>query len=664
MPHIKMRWLPLAVASVVFLSFCLTVTARGLETVLRVAVQPSFPPYQMLDSSERPVGLHIDLLNKIAEKKNFTVEYIPMATDSDCERALAAGSVDLILGTILDPYSQLSGQFTNEISQSTICMIASEEVAQNTKQGTVLEGKTAVFECNTIGYSFMYNLGNLTYRIAANQDEVFSILNRGEADLAVCVKDSILWRMAYTEESKRYTILYSYMSPIQYTIAAAKGNQQLIEDINSVLEQLRINGDYERILNKWIVSQKNVPGFSFYLKKYRYAIIGTALAVVLFLLNNLRINRKLKQQVETKTFELKNASLKLEQRLTQLQNDAELREHMIECSPNGMIIFDRLERITLFNNSARAIINSPELETGELLLALPLCSLIGADALCSVFKGVAITEQLIKHQNRSYHFSIFPVYELDFVSGGLLILQDITERIKNTEEMIEKEKSRVLNQLVAGIAHEIKNPLTSIQTITALLGKKKASPAMLETMEAIIPQEVGRINTLVENLIEYAKPHTAQRILVEAGGIIENCLTLLTPMTPNPKIRYETLLYPELWAMADPNHLRQIIINIILNAVEALCEAAERFPDRSLCIKIEGVVQGDWIVLSVIDNGIGMDSRMVTRATEPFFTTKSAGTGMGLAVTRQLVEENKGRLDLDSVENQYTRVSLFLRRSE
>ena len=133
--------------------------AFGVETMLRVAFEPNLPPYQFLEDG-KPAGMHIDILNNIAKKNNFKIEYVPIENESRCLDELDNGDVDLVLGLVSDVYSKYKDQFTERISQSSICIIAPKADAQRIKDNMENKQITATYEYNTMNFSYVLNMKN------------------------------------------------------------------------------------------------------------------------------------------------------------------------------------------------------------------------------------------------------------------------------------------------------------------------------------------------------------------------------------------------------------------------------------------------------------------------------------------------------------------------
>jgi len=180
-----------------------------------------------------------------------------------------------------------------------------------------------------------------------------------------------------------------------------------------------------------------------------------------------------------------------------------------------------------------------------------------------------------------------------------------------------------------------------------------------------VPRETDRIDMLIQGLIDYAKPVKGDIEEVLVKDIIKDCLYLTKTMKKNKQIELETDIDDHLCITVNSNQIRQVIINIILNSLESMEKRLTLHPDsisKPLIMKISAYAHRSSAVITITDQGMGMDGTKLKKCTEPFFTTKEKGTGLGLALSKQYVEENGGTLVINSKELDYTSIQLIFRR--
>ena len=215
-----------------------------------------------------------------------------------------------------------------------------------------------------------------------------------------------------------------------------------------------------------------------------------------------------------------------------------------------------------------------------------------------------------------------------------LLAQTMEEMRRN---IIEREKE--LKAMVAGIAHEIRNPIGGIELFTGLLADETKSNPKAQSHVRRIANEVLYLKEIVNRFLEFARPKDPQKETVELGYIINEVESLLADKIENQKIRIvrsdninKTTLF------VDPNHLKQIVLNLVQNAVQALPNGGE--------IRFEAVAEQDTITLRIGDTGPGIPGDIQSEIFRPFFTTREKGTGLGLSIVRGLVEANGGTIRL------------------
>ncbi|XEC95440.1 ATP-binding protein [Paenibacillus tarimensis] len=215
-----------------------------------------------------------------------------------------------------------------------------------------------------------------------------------------------------------------------------------------------------------------------------------------------------------------------------------------------------------------------------------------------------------------------------------IIIRDITERKKNEELLINSEKLYVAGQLAAGIAHEIRNPLTSLKGFLQLITSgRDATKHYYDIMKS----ELNRIESIVSELLMLSKPQIYELSYRDARKIMEDTVILLEPQAILHDIELEAS-YDEspLWIYGVENQIKQVFINVLKNAIEVMPEGGKI---KIGCIKTEHEV-----MIRIEDQGPGISEEQLTRIGQPFYTTKVKGTGLGLMVSYKIVDNHQGRI--------------------
>ncbi|WP_106495778.1 PAS domain S-box protein [Lentibacillus sp. Marseille-P4043] len=219
------------------------------------------------------------------------------------------------------------------------------------------------------------------------------------------------------------------------------------------------------------------------------------------------------------------------------------------------------------------------------------------------------------------------------------IIEDITERKRTQELMINTEKLTVAGQLAAGIAHEIKNPLTAIKGFLQIIENDLPDK---KTYFNVISQEMNRIETILSELLILAKPQTVKFEQKKIAVILNHVMTLSKALPNLNNIIITENIESDLPKIfCDENQLKQVFINFVKNAVEAMPDGGE--------IHIEAK-RGNHktIIIRIIDQGHGIPEHLLGRVGEPFLTTKDKGTGLGLMISRQIIDSHNGKLQFNS----------------
>lgn len=229
---------------------------------------------------------------------------------------------------------------------------------------------------------------------------------------------------------------------------------------------------------------------------------------------------------------------------------------------------------------------------------------------------------------------------------------------KINEQLVRSAKMATLGQLSASIAHEIRNPLTSIKMRLYSLGEElKSNPVTKDDMN-VIDEEISRMEKTVKNFLDFARPPELNLQKCDINQIIEGTIGLLLPKANSQNIQIKKALK----ALAseieiDKEQIRQVFLNVMLNAIEAMPSGGtlEITTDKQTDKESK-----DILVIKVKDTGLGIPSDLKRKLFEPFFTTKSEGTGLGLFIASRIIQMHKGAIGLESQPGKGTTVIVRL----
>ncbi|MGG1675470.1 ATP-binding protein [Neobacillus sp. NRS-1170] len=249
----------------------------------------------------------------------------------------------------------------------------------------------------------------------------------------------------------------------------------------------------------------------------------------------------------------------------------------------------------------------------------------------------------------------FESSSMNIIFGGkeamLSIGKDITDRKEQTDRLLQKsEKLALLGQMAAGIAHEIRNPLTSIKGFIQLF---KANQQQDEYFDIVLA-ELERINSIVSEFLFLAKPTAAVFIEKDVTVLINDVITLMNTQSILNSVEIFVDIEGEIPTITcEENQLKQVFLNLLKNAIESMPDGGNIF------VKVKEREEGN-ISIKITDQGIGIPIERITTLGEPFYTTKEKGTGLGLMTCYRIIESHNGKLLIQSEVNQGTTIEIVL----
>jgi len=229
-------------------------------------------------------------------------------------------------------------------------------------------------------------------------------------------------------------------------------------------------------------------------------------------------------------------------------------------------------------------------------------------------------------------------------------VEERTAELKRMQaQMIQSEKMVAIGKLAAGVAHEINNPLTGVLTNSSLMLEDLADDHPWREDIQTIVNETLRCRKIVKGLLDFSRQTRPQRTLLDLNQVVEDTLALVRNQTVfrNTRIVYE--LDPHLpTVLADADQMRQVVLNVVLNAAEAMVQGGE------LRVASSADVAKKSVEVRISDTGPGIPDEVRARIFEPFFTTKKTGTGLGLAVAYGIIERHHGQIRIDTARGQGT----------
>lgn len=324
-----------------------------------------------------------------------------------------------------------------------------------------------------------------------------------------------------------------------------------------------------------------------------------------------------------------------------------LQEGVILLDPEGAVTYVNQAACTFFGLQAEQVIGQ-KLQQG----------MRGLDWNELLKPGTVVSRDLevFYPENRYLNFYITSIDE-EQPLGFVMLIRDVTETRKRTEQQLESERLNAFTLLAAGVAHELGNPLNSLTIHLQLLERRlkkmgKSGDSLREHLD-IATGEIKRMDTIISQFLAAIRPSKPQLQRSQIADLVHESVRFLKPELEQAKVKVKLDLRPDMPAMPlDADQMKQAIYNLIRNASQAMPKGGT--------LTISGSYTDFEVRLSFEDTGKGISAEQMGKLFQPFSTTRPTGTGLGLLIVRRIIREHGGEIDIESRVGQGTRVSLWL----
>ncbi len=337
---------------------------------------------------------------------------------------------------------------------------------------------------------------------------------------------------------------------------------------------------------------------------------------------------------------------------TSLSRVKAFSDKVVENMPAGLITINENMMITSYNKAALNILGINNILTGRPDIKLPRGMSVMAQELKGKNKKIAREMSCTAGDESSIRLDVTgsPIRDHDGeISGYLFLFQDLTELKQLKTEIDRSRRLAAVGKLAAGVAHEIRNPLSSIKGFATYFRERYHNIDHDRQAADIMVQEVERLNRSVTQLLEFAKPISITAKHVNIREMIEHSIKLVAHDLKQKGITAETMIQISREKITtDPDRLNQILLNLYLNALQAM--------DRNgtLSIIASDTEDSESMVIKVCDTGKGIDEKNIDHIFDPYFTTRAEGSGLGLAMVHSAVEALGGEIGVKSEKNKGT----------
>lgn len=330
-------------------------------------------------------------------------------------------------------------------------------------------------------------------------------------------------------------------------------------------------------------------------------------------------------------------------------------EALVRNMPIGLLAMDKDNRIVVCNEHARGLFagDCPEILGQDVVRILP-------DALVRLLNKVNAPDGLIeqdislpseKSGEQTWEVVAAAFADEDVPEGKILLARNVTAIRGLEKEVVRSRHLNAIGSLAAGVAHEIRNPLSSIKGFAVYFKQRLSGNRDDEETAEIMIAETERLNRVISQLIEFARPLTLKKEKTALTGLVQQTVKLIEGEARKNSVQIDVRAPEDLPAAEiDPDKIRQVLLNIFLNALAAMPGGGR--------LSVELSQRQDVLEVVVSDTGAGIDEKDLPRIYDPYFTSKPAGTGLGLAVVQKIMEAHGAFLQIESRAGAGTRVVL------
>lgn len=597
--------------------------AKAEEKIVRVAFDKSLPPFSSMEPDGEFIGFTIDLIREIASQNDWKLEYVPLEWE-EAVAALHAGKVDVLLGMkYTNRYDQVFDFSESFFTMSEVLLVPRDD--QEIYTLNQLSEKVVAVQRAHTSIDLLESVRRVKMIVSFSQKEALANLTRGRADAFLGNRWTAEHILRKENRWEDYSMRSGLINPTDYAFAVREGHSELLDKLNEGLNQLYRDGSYTRLYSHYF--EPYSPHVTDWWRKLVIGLLLVLAVGIVSLLTFILWNKRLKAEVKRRTAELADVMV--------------FQRKVLDHTDSAILSLDTQGYITLVNQVAIGMLP----KQGEILgrHVLDVLPQLPWEA-CCLDRSRHYEGEIHDEQSSVFHYYVAPF--LNAVSehvGWIVTVQDRTEQKRMQSRLISQEKMRALGQLVAGIAHELRNPLTAVKTFVELLPKKVDDPRFRQELLRFVPEELERMNRIVEELLDYSRSKPLHIQSTSVADLVHSVIGLFARRFESEQVNIVVDISDQLEIQVDRGRIKQVLINLVLNALEAMTAST----GKQLRIKAGNKRDGVWVAIS--DTGEGMQKEQQSRLFEPFYTTKSQGIGLGLYVSQKIMREHSGRLEVSSV---------------
>lgn len=627
-----------------------------IEKSIKIAADNHLPPYSYVNDNGIFKGFYLDIIRAIAIETGIDIELHPMPWHEIITDLMITKEIDAVLGPNIKANKKILTH-----SDPILTSYQSIFVRKDNKYIVNLEdlrnAKVAIHKGNVDLHLIQKYVDEDKIVYVDQQQQGIQMIMMGQVDAFIGDKLSGLYTIQKWKQENFIKIVGESINESDYGITVRTEDEELAELFNRGLFAIKNNGTYDKIYLKWF---GETIQSDYKLTKNILTFMGIVIiSIIIVGLFIIRWNASLKKEVYRRTLELDKANKKLTYQKAEIENNNRFKEEILNSQLYGIVTLNRDKEVTFINS--KGIDNLKEYEENiigkdinitilsKFFVELKLANVLNEG---KYYRGEEI-EIVFDDNIKTFNCNLYPLKKNnEIVIGAILNFRDISNEKRIKAELARRDKIQALGLMVAGLAHEIRNPLTSIKTFIDLIPTKIDNINFRNKLMEIVPSEINRLNSLITNLLEYSKPKKLNRKIFDVKEVLENINILFYKKIKDKHINFSVETKDNINVFGDKYQIQQVFINLILNSIDAVQIGGN--------IKIFTRNLNNFTEITIEDDGYGISKENLEKVMDPFFTTKHDGTGLGLFVCYQIIQENSGFVNIHSKLNEGTKVSIIL----
>ncbi|MDF1541585.1 MAG: ATP-binding protein [Anaerosomatales bacterium] len=228
------------------------------------------------------------------------------------------------------------------------------------------------------------------------------------------------------------------------------------------------------------------------------------------------------------------------------------------------------------------------------------------------------------------------------ILGAVVTIEDVSEVKALTEQLMRADRLAAMGELTAGVAHEVRNPLGVIRASVQLLEDAECDAERVRQAGEVMKQEIDRLDKVIKALLDFGRPSKPTMLATDVSSVLGDVVLFTSRFAAQSEVTITGEYAPDLPRVtADPDQLKQVFLNLITNAVQSMEETGG-------AIRLSAHEQGDFVVVTLSDTGPGIPAEDLGKVFDPFYSTRDAGTGLGLTIVHRIIDEHDGHIELES----------------